>query len=62
MENIERIKRWRLILGSESERGFSQMNGRNMPQLSDEEQLMDQALAAIYNNTTEGGFGKAGGS
>lgn len=62
MENRERIKRWRLILGAESEHGFSQMDESGMPQLSDEELLMDQALAAIYNRTTEGGFGKALGS
>lgn len=63
MEHAERIKRWRLILGAESQQRFSEM-GSGMPEgvaLSKEELLMDQALAAIYNKATEGGFGQNGG-
>ncbi len=60
MENETRIKRWRLILGAESEDSFSQIGGSGMTQLAGDELLMDQALAAIYHNTSEGGFG--GGS
>ncbi len=63
MEHTERIKRWRLILGSESEQRFSEM-GSGLSEsfaLSQEELLMDQALAAIYNKATEGGFGLNGG-
>lgn len=60
MENETRIKRWRLILGGESEDSFSQMGGPGIAQLSGDELLMDQALAAIYHSTSEGGFG--GGS
>lgn len=63
MEHAERIKRWRLILGEESEQRFSKMGGGSSQALtlSREELLMDQALAAIYNKATEGGFGQNGG-
>ena len=43
MELEDRIKRWRLILGEESEAGFSAMGDTS---LSGEQDLMDQALAA----------------
>lgn len=55
MENMERIARWRLILGSDSQQRFSQMDS-NMS-LTAEQELMDQALAAIYGNGKEG-FGQ----
>lgn len=61
-----RMKRWRLILGEESKEKFTDMNG-GLPLVLDEEQdLMDQALAAIYNNTRINGrgtgqFGYGGG-
>lgn len=54
MENTEEIQRWRLILGQESDQRFS---GMNMPALSDDQDLMDRALAAIYNKSGLGGFG-----
>lgn len=58
MELEDRIKRWRLILGEESEAGFSAMGDTA---LSGEQDLMDQALAAIYDNTSSGGgFGARG--
>lgn len=61
METAERIKRWRLILGAESEDRFSQMQGDGGGlALSKEELLMDQALAAIYNKGSDGGFGGFG--
>lgn len=46
MEINEQIRRWRLILGQESEERFS---GMADAALSPEQDLMDQALAAIYN-------------
>ena len=52
MELEDRIKRWRLILGEESEAGFSAMGDTS---LSGEQDLMDQAIAAIYDNTSSGG-------
>lgn len=55
MEQTQELQRWRLILGQESQERFS---GMNMPGLSEEQMLMDSALAAIYNSS--GGF--AGGS
>ena len=46
MQN-EQMARWRLILGNETEKDFSDMG---MNQLSQEQLLMDNALAAIYGN------------
>ena len=46
MQKEEQVRRWRLILGQESEDRFSGM--ANAP-LSQDQDLMDQALAAIYN-------------
>ena len=57
MENAARLRRWRLILGSESQDRFS---GMEEFALSPQDDLMDQALAAIYNRTESGGFGSAG--
>lgn len=57
MEKEEQIRRWRLILGQESDKRFSDMGGGG---LSAEQDLMDQALAAIYNRTDAGGFGGSG--
>ena len=51
MNETERMKRWRLILGAESSERFASMNGNEEPALSGEQDLMDQALAAIYNRS-----------
>ncbi len=59
MEMEKKLTRWRLILGSESEPRMHQMGA---PDLKSDEDLMDQALAAIYNKTEAGGFGKCGAS
>lgn len=59
MENEKRLARWRLILGAESEERFSRLGAGG---LSEEEALMDQALAAIYNENGEGSFRKGAGS
>ena len=56
----ERMTRWRLILGQESEEGFDKMNGGEDLGLTEEQWLMDQALACIYNSTSQGGFGPGG--
>ncbi len=55
----ERIKKWRLILGKDVEKNVAQMTTGNLA-LSEEEAIMDEALAAIYDETTEGGGGSAG--
>ncbi|MBO5030611.1 MAG: VWA domain-containing protein [Lachnospiraceae bacterium] len=57
MEIEEQIRRWRLILGKESEKRFSDMTNYSLTQ---EQDLMDQALASIYNRTELGGFGSQG--
>ena len=51
MTQEERIARWRLILGSESQESFDLMGGVS---LSEEQYLMDQALSAIYGGPGEG--------
>lgn len=60
METEERIKRWRLILGAQTQNQFSSMNAGDW-ELSKEQQLMDQALASIYNEASQGGFGNSSG-
>ncbi len=62
MNETERMKRWRLILGAESSGRFASMNGNEEPALSEEQDLMDQALAAIYNRSEYGGFGSGRGA
>ena len=57
MTDNERIARWRLILGSESQQSFESMGGGA---LSDEQLLMDQALAAIYGGPGESFSGSKG--
>lgn len=62
MDKRENINRWRLLLGKESEKGFNDSAGM-IPQLSEEEVLMAQALDAIYdksNHDLEKGGGGAG--
>ena len=61
MDDKERVKRWRLILGNDSSQQFEQMEGMEGFYLSEEQMLMDQALAAIYNNSSGGSFGGGGG-
>lgn len=57
MNQEDHIQRWRLILGRESRERFEKMGNA---ELSPQQDLMDQALAAIYNNTESGGFGSGG--
>lgn len=60
VDKEKQLQRWRLILGQESGKRFEGMGGKG---LSGEMDLMDQALAAIYNRTEKGGFlqGSGGG-
>lgn len=53
------MTRWRLILGADSQNRFSQMGGAG---LSGELDMMDQALAAIYNLNSPGSFGSQRGT
>lgn len=51
-EHLEQLKRWRLILGHAVNEKLSDLaNGQGL--LDDEQSLMDQALAAIYDDTAE---------
>lgn len=54
----KKISRWRLILGEESEERFHSLDDFS---LTKEQSIMDQALAAIYNNRQAGGFGTGAG-
>ena len=61
MENKEFLKRWRLILGSDTQDQINNMGGAG---LSAEELLMDSALSQIYGNdgVSGKGSGKSGGN
>lgn len=56
MDIQERMRRWRLVLGAESQDRFSAMEGSGGMALSEEQLLMDEALAAIYNKSSENSF------
>lgn len=58
MDTEARKTRWRLILGKESQSRFDRMGGAR---LGAEQDLMDQALAAIYNLNDPDSFGASGG-
>jgi VWA domain containing CoxE-like protein len=56
----EQLKRWRLILGKQANEGLSGMTDGDLT-LNDDQRLMDEALAAIYDETEgEGGDGAGG--
>ncbi|HLP77481.1 MAG TPA: hypothetical protein VK327_11255, partial [Candidatus Paceibacterota bacterium] len=48
----EQLKRWRLILGAHAQESLGKMGGAGGCQLSAEQAGMDEALAAIYDETT----------
>ncbi len=50
MEQTEQVKRWRLILGKETEEELQSLGAA--PNLSENELIMDEALAAIYDKTS----------
>lgn len=57
MDKTVQMQRWRLILGQESNDRLTRME---MPALSEEQMLMDSALASIYSKSELGGFGGSG--
>ena len=59
MDTKERLRRWRLILGSEAEKRIDSMDDGN--DLSQEDLMMDMALDAIYNRDMKFGFGGGAG-
>ena len=61
MEDKDRIRRWRLILGEESQKQFEDMGGFEKKLLSQEQVLMDQVLAAIYNRERSFSGGQGAG-
>lgn len=59
MDTKERLRRWRLILGSEAQKRMEGMG--DGPDLSQEDLMMDTALDAIYNRDMKFGFGGGAG-
>ena len=57
MENAARLRRWRLILGQESQQRLEGMGDCSLGAQGD---LMDQALAAIYDRTGQFSQGSGG--
>ena len=55
MDTNDRLRRWRLILGSEAQKRMEGMG--DGPDLSQEDLMMDTALDAIYNRDMKFGFG-----
>ncbi len=49
--NSEQLKRWRLILGHHAQDSLNKMTGGSGGELSAEQRAIDEALAAIYDET-----------
>ena len=56
----EQLKRWRLILGQHAQESLAGMGGAGGCELSAEQIGMDEALAAIYDETSGEGEGQRG--
>lgn len=56
MDRMEQMKRWRLILGQESESTFETMIPGQGMEFSKEQGMMDQALEAIYDKSSKRSF------
>ncbi len=57
---LEQIKRWRLILGRHADDDLSSMTEGGSCELSADQQAMDEALTAIYDETGSSGERQAG--
>jgi hypothetical protein len=56
----EQLKRWRLILGQHAQESLASMGGTGGCELSAGQRGMDEALAAIYDETSGEGAGQPG--
>lgn len=56
------LSRWRLILGAAAEEELNRHSGADPLSLTAEEQIMDRALAAIYDQTDGSGNGANSGT
>jgi hypothetical protein len=56
----EQLKRWRLILGAHAQESLGKMGGAGDCQLSPEQRAMDEALAAIYDESSGESEGQRG--
>lgn len=61
IKDIEKLKRWRLILGKEIESSFEHMNDDSPIPLSAKESAMDTALEEIYSSKRFGEVGSGDG-
>ena len=59
-KTMENLKRWRLILGDDSAEKLEELSKEALT-LTEEELLMDSALAAIYGNDKDGGSDSGSG-
>ncbi|WP_150268418.1 VWA domain-containing protein [Paenibacillus tepidiphilus] len=59
-QKFQPAARWRLILGQEAEASLSQQAPGGVVELTEEERIMDAALAAIYGGEAESGAAPAG--
>ncbi|WP_240418307.1 VWA domain-containing protein [Paenibacillus periandrae] len=60
--NQEQVKRWRLVLGAASEEKLKACGGGSGRLLDGDDVLMDEALAAIYDDTVDASGQDAGSS
>ncbi|AWB44638.1 hypothetical protein DCC85_10655 [Paenibacillus sp. CAA11] len=60
--NRQALSRWRLILGAAAEGELAQLGREGQVGLTNDELIMDQALAAIYDETDQTGGGSSGSS
>lgn len=54
-DQLERLRRWRLVLGHSAQESLCQMGARGLGQ---DDGLMDEALAAIYDESEDGASSK----
>ncbi|MDR3303188.1 MAG: VWA domain-containing protein [Treponema sp.] len=60
--NEVQLKRWRMILGQAADQNLNNMRPQSAPcLLNEQESLMDQALAALYDGGETGGRSSSGG-
>ncbi|MCQ4087908.1 VWA domain-containing protein [Saccharibacillus sp. JS10] len=55
------VSRWRLILGEAAQNKLEDLSGAGGLELTEEEKIMDAALAAIYDDTSGEGLSQTGG-
>lgn len=62
MDKNEKLARWRLILGADARQQLSSINAGTPLELTEEQLLMDNALAELYGGNSSSGGGKGAGN